>query len=173
MDESEIRALFPVGTSLPEIEYDDETKEWYLYWYISPKRTLFIVINANGIVTWSEIQDGIPRHGQCEIKDIPEIVKSFYRKETNMENKIVIVTCWAKTGVIGQFRKEGAANITPDMVKIVGWLICQTDEKVIVACEKSLRGAYQSLTVIPAGSVISVVELVQAAQKGDEHGSGR
>ena len=44
-----------------------------------------------------------------------------------MENKMVMVTCWAQTGVIGQFRKGGAANITPDEVEVVGWLICQTD----------------------------------------------
>ena len=87
-----------------------------------------------------------------------------------MENKMVVVTCWAQTGVIGQFRKGGAANITPDEVEVVGWLICQTDEKVIVSWQKSRNGVYQSLSIIPAGSVISVVELVPAAQQGDEHG---
>ena len=80
MDESEIRALFPPNTPLPEIDYDDTTKEWYLYWWVSPKTAMYAVLRDNGIVTWSEIQDGIPRHGQCEIKDIPEIVKSFYLK---------------------------------------------------------------------------------------------
>jgi len=80
MDEQEIRALFPVGTSLPEIDYDDTTKEWYLYWWVSPKTAMYVTIQNNGVVIWSEIQDGKAMSGQCELEGINKIVKSFYLK---------------------------------------------------------------------------------------------
>ncbi len=76
------------------------------------------------------------------------------------EDKHLVIVTWGDAySNLSYYDTHGKQDLTPMVIKDVGWICEENDECIVLCCSVAETGSQRNLSVIPNCNVISIEEI--------------